>query len=93
VVFAANPVSVYDGANPIPTSESPYDVDGAVPIRVYVPEALELRYTQYPVAPVTGDHARCILLDDAVAPRFVGAPGIVPGLEEPELVVAEAYED
>ena len=46
-----------------------------------------LRYTLYPVAPVTDDQLTLMLLDDsAVAVTPVGAAG---GL----LVVAEAYED
>ena len=51
-MFAVRPVSVYE-------------VDVGVPTLVYVPEALVLRYTLYPVAPVTDDQLTVMLVVEA----------------------------
>jgi hypothetical protein len=62
-VFAVSPVSVYDA-------------DVGVPTWLYVPEELELRYTLYPMAPVTADQLTVMLVDDAaVAVTSVGVVG------------------
>jgi len=56
-----------------------YDADDTVPTSVYVPDALVLRYTLYPVAPVTEYQFTVMLLPDdcAAAVTFDGAAGTV----------------
>ena len=62
MVFGTNPISVYTV------------VDTGPSISIYVKDALELRNTQYPVAPVTKDQFNVILVDDVGdAVTLVGA--------------------
>jgi len=55
-----------------------YDVYDVVPARVYVPDALVLRYTLYPVAPETEDQLTVTLFADcAVTETFDGDGSMV----------------
>jgi hypothetical protein len=66
VVSAVSPVSVYEFVVGVPTD-------------VYVPPEVKLRYTVYPVAPVTAVQLTVILVDEAaVAVTPAGALGAVP---------------
>jgi len=57
---------------------SVYDVYDDVPTWVYVPEALVLRNTLYPVAPVAEDQLTVMAFDDDdVADTLAGAAGFV----------------